>query len=40
MGYSEDAKVKYAEEYDKAKEREGYVAGKHINKPMKWWFER
>ena len=40
MGYSQDAKVTHAEEYDKAKERKGYVAGKHIDKPMKWWFQR
>mmetsp|Transcript_16166 Transcript_16166/g.23628 ORF Transcript_16166/g.23628 Transcript_16166/m.23628 type:complete len:115 (-) Transcript_16166:108-452(-) len=40
MGYSEEAKVTKAEEYDKSKEREGYIAGKHINKPMRWWFQR
>jgi len=40
MGFSKEAEVKNAEEYDKSKEREGYVAGKHIDKPMKWWFQR
>ena len=40
MGYSNEARVDSAEEYDKAKEKGGYVAGKHINKKMKWWFER
>jgi len=40
MGYSEEAQVKEAKEYDKSKEREGYVAGKHIEKPNKWWWDR
>lgn len=40
MGYSEEAKVHKAKEYDKSKEKEGYIAGKHIDKPMKWWFQR
>ena len=29
-----------AKEYDKSKEKEGYVAGKHIDKRTLWWFER
>uniref|UniRef100_A0A7S2WGM6 CHCH domain-containing protein n=1 Tax=Eucampia antarctica TaxID=49252 RepID=A0A7S2WGM6_9STRA len=40
LGYSKDAKVQNAEEYDKSKEKGGYVAGKHLNKPIKWWFQR
>jgi len=40
MGYAPDAEVEGASEYDKAREREGFVAGKHIRKPMKWWFQR
>jgi len=40
MGFSQDAKVTNAEEYDKSKEREGYIAGKHIDKQMKWWFQK
>mmetsp|Transcript_12620 Transcript_12620/g.27632 ORF Transcript_12620/g.27632 Transcript_12620/m.27632 type:complete len:115 (-) Transcript_12620:337-681(-) len=40
LGFSEDAKVEKAEEYDKSKEREGYVAGKHIDGRLKWWFQR
>lgn len=39
MGFSPEAKVVNAKEYDKAKEKAGYVAGKHIEKPGKWWFE-
>jgi len=40
MGYSPDAKIKGAYEYDKSRERNGFTAGKHIEKPMKWWFQR
>jgi hypothetical protein len=39
MGFSSDARVNSAEEYDKAKEKQGYVAGKHIVRE-KWWFQR
>lgn len=28
-----------AVEYDKTKEKEGFVAGKHIDGRMKWWFQ-
>ena len=41
MGYSEDAKVVEAKEYDKSKEKEGYVAGKHIDtSTMKYWWQK
>ena len=41
MGYSEDAKVVDAKEYDKSKEKEGYVAGKHIDtSTMKYWWQK
>ena len=40
MGFSNEAKVNSAEEYDKAKEKEGYIAGKHIAEKTKWWFQR
>jgi len=39
MGFSEDAKVGGAHENDRKKEKEGFVAGKHINKSSKWWFQ-
>ena len=39
LGYSEEAKVEKSVEYDKAKEKEGYIAGKHIDGRMKWWFQ-
>lgn len=40
LGFSEDKKVQGAHEYDKAKEKAGFVAGKHIAKKEKWWFQR
>jgi len=40
MGYSPECQVENASEYDKSKEKEGFIAGKHIEKPMKWWFQR
>lgn len=40
MGYAPDAQVKEAQEYDKSKEKAGYTAGKHIDKPIKWWWQR
>lgn len=40
LGFSEEAKVADAVEYDKRKEKAGYVAGKHIDGRMKWWFQR
>jgi hypothetical protein len=39
LGYSEDKQVIGAHEYDKAKEKAGFVAGKHIQKKRKWWFQ-
>mmetsp|Transcript_29995 Transcript_29995/g.60017 ORF Transcript_29995/g.60017 Transcript_29995/m.60017 type:complete len:115 (-) Transcript_29995:622-966(-) len=40
LGYSEEAKVESAVEYDKSKEKEGFVAGKHVDGRIKWWFQR
>lgn len=40
LGFSEAAKVEKAVEYDKSKEKEGYVAGKHIDGRTKWWFQK
>ena len=39
MGYAKDKDVVGAHEYDKAKEKAGFVAGKHIHKKSKWWFQ-
>lgn len=39
MGYATEKDVIGAHEYDKAKEKAGFVAGKHINKPSRWWFQ-
>jgi|AntRauTorckE5430_2_1112549.scaffolds.fasta_scaffold06206_2 cytochrome c oxidase assembly protein subunit 19 len=43
MGYSEAARVKEgtAKEYDKQKEKDGYIAGKHIGvSTMKYWWQK
>mmetsp|Transcript_29107 Transcript_29107/g.81894 ORF Transcript_29107/g.81894 Transcript_29107/m.81894 type:complete len:138 (+) Transcript_29107:159-572(+) len=41
LGYSEEQKVRGAKEYDKAKEKAGFIAGKHIDRKMDdWWFMR
>lgn len=40
MGFSEDQKVKDPKEYDRAKEKAGFVAGKHITKEAKWWWQK
>jgi len=40
MGFADDAQVKNVVEYDKSKEKEGFIAGKHIDKPKKWWWQR
>ena len=40
LGFSKEAKVENAVEYDKSKEKGGYVAGKHIDGRIKWWFQR
>ena len=40
LGYSEEAKVSNAKEYDKSKEKQGFVAGKHIEKStVQWWWQ-
>ena len=41
LGYNEEQLVRGATEYDNAKEKKGFVAGKHIDKSYsKWWFQR
>ena len=40
MGFSKDAQVEGAHENDRTKEKQGFVAGKHIKKESKWWFQR
>eukprot|EP00545_Synedropsis_sp_CCMP1620_P001851 CAMPEP_0119005584 /NCGR_PEP_ID=MMETSP1176-20130426/1811_1 /TAXON_ID=265551 /ORGANISM="Synedropsis recta cf, Strain CCMP1620" /LENGTH=119 /DNA_ID=CAMNT_0006957415 /DNA_START=76 /DNA_END=432 /DNA_ORIENTATION=- len=40
MGFSEEQKVIGAKEYDKSKEKAGYIAGKHIDKPNQWFWEK
>ena len=39
LGFSEDAAVHGAREYDKSKEIAGFTAGKHISHKSKWWWE-
>ena len=39
MGYAKEKEVVGAQEYDKAKEKAGFVAGKHIQKQSRWWFQ-
>ena len=39
LGYSEDKAVVGAQVYDKSKEKAGFIAGKHIQKKSKWWFQ-
>mmetsp|Transcript_9837 Transcript_9837/g.12986 ORF Transcript_9837/g.12986 Transcript_9837/m.12986 type:complete len:123 (-) Transcript_9837:235-603(-) len=38
MGYAEEKRVKGAKEYDYAKEKAGFTAGKHISRESEWWF--
>lgn len=38
MGFGEKQKVVGAEEYDKSKEKAGFIAGKHIHKPNEWFW--
>jgi hypothetical protein len=38
MGYGEDQQVIGAEEYDKSKEKGGYIAGKHIAQSNTYWW--
>ena len=40
LGYSEDKEVKGAKENDRAKEKAGFIAGKHIHKKGEWWFQQ
>ena len=40
LGFSEEQKVVGATEYDKSKERDGFVAGKHISKASSWWWQK
>lgn len=40
LGFSEDARVEGAREYDNSKEKAGFIAGKHISKESKWWWQR
>lgn len=40
LGFSDDHKVEGAREYDKSKEKAGFVAGKHVEKnPSKWFWQ-
>ena len=39
LGFSEEAVVQGAREYDKSKEIAGFTAGKHISHKSKWWWE-
>jgi cytochrome c oxidase assembly protein subunit 19 len=39
LGFSKEAEVQNAREYDSAKEKAGFVAGKHISKEGKWWWQ-
>jgi cytochrome c oxidase assembly protein subunit 19 len=40
LGFSKDAVVEGAREYDSSKEKAGFTAGKHISKESKWWWQR
>ena len=40
MGFAPEVQVEGARESDRSKEKNGFVAGKHINKESKWWFQR
>lgn len=41
MGFGENQRVHAAKEYDGAKEKAGFVAGKHIQKDNnRWWWQR
>jgi len=40
MGFSPDSQVEGARENQRLKEKQGFIAGKHINKESKWWFQR
>ena len=40
LGFAADKKVEGAREYDKAKEKAGFIAGKHIDRDSKWFWQR
>jgi hypothetical protein len=40
LGLGKDKQVEGAQEYDKAKEKAGFIAGKHIQQRSKWWFQQ
>ena len=40
MGYGDKGRVVGAKEYDLSKEKAGFVAGKHISKEAKWWWQQ
>lgn len=40
LGFSKEAEVEGAREYDNSKEKAGFTAGKHISKESKWWWQR
>ncbi len=40
LGFSPEAKVEGAKFKERTKEKEGFVAGKHIHKESRWWFQR
>jgi len=40
LGYASNQQVVGAHEYDKSKEKAGFIAGKHIDKPNDWWFQK
>mmetsp|Transcript_22135 Transcript_22135/g.48216 ORF Transcript_22135/g.48216 Transcript_22135/m.48216 type:complete len:114 (+) Transcript_22135:302-643(+) len=37
MGFSKETEITETKEYDKSKEREGYIAGKHITGKLTGW---
>eukprot|EP00934_Nitzschia_sp_Nitz4_P005513 Nitzschia sp. Nitz4//scaffold53_size117307//105884//106804//NITZ4_003782-RA/size117307-augustus-gene-0.94-mRNA-1//1//CDS//3329554241//5503//frame0 len=38
LGFGKETEVVGAHEYDRSKEKAGFIAGKHIKKQGKWWF--
>jgi cytochrome c oxidase assembly protein subunit 19 len=41
LGFSNERRVMGAKEYDMKKEKQGFVAGKHISTDnSKWWFQK
>jgi cytochrome c oxidase assembly protein subunit 19 len=39
LGFAKEDAVVGATEYDSAKEKAGFTAGKHISRESKWWWE-